>query len=113
MASDIPDLEAFVRTDTGKGPAGRMRRDGMVPGIVFGGDSDPLPISIPFNVLLKRLKAGRFKSTLFNLKVDGQEDTRARRSGVAVRPSRNFGRRWSMVRRYVGAAAWWNSSTTT
>ncbi|MCY4153139.1 MAG: 50S ribosomal protein L25/general stress protein Ctc [Aestuariivita sp.] len=76
MASDIPDLEAFVRTDTGKGPAGRMRRDGMVPGIVFGGDSDPLPISIPFNVLLKRLKAGRFKSTLFNLKVDGQEDTR-------------------------------------
>ncbi len=76
MASDIPDLEAFVRTETGKGPAGRMRRDGMVPGIVFGGDTDPLPISIPFNALLKRLKAGRFKSTLFNLKVDGHMDVR-------------------------------------
>ncbi|GGH23379.1 50S ribosomal protein L25 [Cribrihabitans marinus] len=48
----------------------------MVPGIVFGGDKDPLPIQIPFNELVKRLKAGRFKSTLFNLKVEGQEDVR-------------------------------------
>ena len=48
----------------------------MVPGIVFGGDNDPLPINIPFNKLLKMLKAGRFKSTLFNLKVDGHDDVR-------------------------------------
>ncbi|EAP78336.1 ribosomal protein L25 [Roseovarius nubinhibens ISM] len=48
----------------------------MVPGIVFGGDAEPLPINIPFNELFKRLKAGRFKSTLFNLKVEGQEDVR-------------------------------------
>ena len=31
---------------------------------------------MPFNELLKRLKKGRFKSTLFNLKVDGHEDVR-------------------------------------
>jgi large subunit ribosomal protein L25 len=48
----------------------------MVPGIVFGGDTDPLPINLPFNKLLKMLRAGRFKSTLFNLKVDGHEDVR-------------------------------------
>ncbi|EEE37386.1 ribosomal protein L25, Ctc-form [Rhodobacteraceae bacterium KLH11] len=48
----------------------------MVPGIVFGGDKEPLPIQIPFNELFKRLKAGRFKSTLWNLKVDGHEDVR-------------------------------------
>ncbi|APZ54080.1 LSU ribosomal protein L25P [Salipiger abyssi] len=48
----------------------------MVPGIVFGGEGEPLPIQVPFNELLKRLKAGRFKSTLFNLKVDGHEDVR-------------------------------------
>ena len=76
MAGEIPDLEAFVRTGTGKGAARQARRDGLVPGIVFGGDADPLPINIPFNALLKRLKAGRFKSTLFNLKVDGHEDVR-------------------------------------
>lgn len=76
MAGEIPDLHATVRTGTGKGAARQSRRDGNVPGIVFGGDADPLPIDIPFNVLFKRLKAGRFKSTLFNLKVDGQDDVR-------------------------------------
>jgi large subunit ribosomal protein L25 len=48
----------------------------MVPGIVFGGAKEPLPINIPFNKLFKKLKAGRFKSTLFNLQVEGHEDVR-------------------------------------
>ena len=76
MAGEIPDLEALERTGTGKGAARQARRDGMVPGIVFGGDADPLPINIPFNKLLKMLKAGRFKSTLFNMKVEGHDDVR-------------------------------------
>ena len=76
MAGEIPDLNATVRTGTGKGAARQARRNGDVPGIVFGGDTDPLPINIPFNALLKRLRAGRFKSTLFNLKVEGHDDVR-------------------------------------
>jgi len=76
MAGEIPDLEATVRTGTGKGAARQARRDNLVPGIVYGGGADPLPINIPFNVLLKKLKAGRFMSTLFNLKVEGEEDVR-------------------------------------
>ena len=76
MAGEIPDLKASERTGTGKGAARQARRAGMVPGIVFGGDTEPLPINIPFNELLKRLKAGRFKSTLFNLQVEGHEDVR-------------------------------------
>ena len=76
MAGEIPDLEALERSGTGKGAARQARRDGMVPGIVFGGEKEPLAIQIPFNALLKRLKAGRFKSTLFNLKVEGHDDVR-------------------------------------
>lgn len=76
MAGEIPDLEATERAGTGKGAARAARREGLVPGIVFGGDKEPLAINIPFNVLLKKLKAGRFKSTLFNLKVEGHEDVR-------------------------------------
>jgi len=76
MAGEIPDLHAQERTGTGKGAARQARREGLVPGIVFGGDSDPLPINIPFNELFKRLKNGRFKSTLFNMKVDGHDDVR-------------------------------------
>ena len=76
MAGKIPDLEAIERTGTGKGAARQARRDGMVPGVAYGGGVDLLPIQIPRNELLKRLKAGRFMSTLFNLKVEGHEDVR-------------------------------------
>ena len=76
MAGEIPDLVALERTGTGKGAARQTRRDGMVPGIVFGGEKEPLAIKLPFNALLKSLKEGRFKSTLFNLKVEGHEDVR-------------------------------------
>ena len=76
MAGEIPDLKALERTGTGKGAARQARRDGMVPGIVFGGDKEPLPINLPFNKLFQSLKAGRFKATLFNLQVEGHEDVR-------------------------------------
>jgi len=76
MAKEIPDLVAEVRAGTGKGAARQARRAQMVPGIVYGGGVDPQPLNIKFNYLLKHLKAGRFMSTLFNLKVEGQEDVR-------------------------------------
>ena len=82
MAGEIPDLEAQVRTGTGKGAARQARRDGMVPGIVYGGGADPQSINIPFNKLLTKLRAGRFMSTLWNLKVEGQEDVRVICRGV-------------------------------
>ena len=82
MAGEIPDLVAEARTGTGKGAARQARRDGKVPGVVYGGGSDPVSIQIPFNVLLKRLKQGRFLSTLFNLKVEGHDDVRVICRGV-------------------------------
>ena len=76
MAGQVPDFEATERTNTGKGAARQARRDGLVPGVVYGGGEDPIAINVPFNVLFKKLKAGRFLSTLFNLKMEGQEDVR-------------------------------------
>ena len=76
MAGEIPDLHAERRTGTGKGAARQARRDGMVPGIIYGGGEDPQPINIKRNALYKSLRAGRFLSTLFNLKVEGSKDVR-------------------------------------
>lgn len=61
---------------TGKGAARQARREGYVPGIVYGDGKDPQPINIKYYALLKKLKAGRFLQTLFNLKVEGQDDVR-------------------------------------
>ena len=82
MAGKIPDLVAEVRTGTGKGAARQARREGYVPGIVYGGGEDPLAINVNYYALLKKLKAGRFLSTLFNLKVEGKDDVRVICRGV-------------------------------
>ena len=82
MAGKIPDLNAKVRAGTGKGAARQARREGDVPGIVYGGGTDPRSISIPFNYLLTKLRKGGFMSTLHNLKIEGQEDVRVICRGV-------------------------------
>jgi large subunit ribosomal protein L25 len=74
MARQINDLNAEVRTGTGKGAARQARRDGFVPGVVYGDGQEPVAIQMNYNYLYKHLKAGRFLQTLFNLKVAGHED---------------------------------------
>jgi large subunit ribosomal protein L25 len=76
MAENLPNLNATARLGTGKGAARKARREGLVPGVVYGGGVDPQPINVRYNELYKMVKAGRFLSTLFNLKVEGQEDVR-------------------------------------
>ena len=74
--AEIPNIQATLRSGTGKGAARQARREGLVPGVVYGGGDDPIAINVKFNELLKRLKAGKFLSTLFNLQIEGQEDVR-------------------------------------
>ena len=82
MAKEIPDLVAEARAGTGKGAARHARRNGKVPGIVYGDGKEPTPIQMDFNPLLTKLRAGRFMSTLWNLKVEGQDDVRVICRGV-------------------------------
>lgn len=72
--ADMPIIEATARAGSGKGAARQARRDGMVPGVIYGGGAEPQTINIKDNVLLKALKAGKFMSTLINLKVDGVDN---------------------------------------
>jgi large subunit ribosomal protein L25 len=82
MAREIQDLVVEVRTGTGKGAARQARREGNVPGIIYGDGQEPTPINVKYNYLLKRLKAGRFLSSLWNLKVEGQADVHVICRGV-------------------------------
>ena len=82
MAREIEDLIADVRTGSGKGAARQARREGFVPGIVYGDKQEPVAIKMNYNALLKRLRQGRFLSTLFNLKVAGQPDVHVVCRGV-------------------------------
>ena len=72
--ADMPIIEARARADAGKGAARQTRRDGYVPAVIYGGGKAPETIAIKDNVLMRHLKAGKFKSTLLNVKVDGRDN---------------------------------------
>ena len=73
--AEMPILAATRREGTGKGAARAARREGLVPGVIYGGGEDPVTINVKHNEILKMLKKGRFMATLLNLQVDGA-DTR-------------------------------------
>ena len=67
------ELDAVSRSDTGKGASRRLRKTGMVPGIVYGAAKDPEMISVAHNVLLQHLDHEAFYSHILSLNVDGKK----------------------------------------
>jgi large subunit ribosomal protein L25 len=70
--AETPVLEAVARAGVGKGAARTARREGLVPGVIYGGGEPPQTINIKYNTLIKQLKAGKFLSTLLDVQVDGK-----------------------------------------
>ena len=62
MAEAI-ELKAWARQSTGKGGARQVRRDGRIPGIVYGGKEDPQNIALDPKAISKQLETGHFQST--------------------------------------------------
>ena len=65
-------IPAVSRSDKGKGASRRLRRQGMVPGIIYGGGKDPEMIATPHNKLLQQLDNEAFYSSVLNLELDGK-----------------------------------------
>ncbi len=67
-------LSVELREGVGKGAARQTRREGYVPGVIYGGNADPVAIKVKQSELLRRLKLGKFLSTLHKLDLDGKEE---------------------------------------
>jgi large subunit ribosomal protein L25 len=70
MAEDIT-LAAEPRTERGSRPAGRLRRSGRVPAVVYGLGTDTQSVSVPARELTNILAKGA--NTLITLRLDGDE----------------------------------------
>jgi large subunit ribosomal protein L25 len=66
-------LTAERRDAAGKGPAGRVRRIGLVPAVVYGLGEDNIPVSVSSRELSHILAGASGANTLIALKVDGSE----------------------------------------
>ncbi|HEY7136993.1 MAG TPA: 50S ribosomal protein L25 [Acidimicrobiia bacterium] len=71
MADSI--LIAEQRTERGSGPAGRLRRTGRVPAVVYGLDAASVSVSVPARELSHILAGEAGVNTLITLRVDGDD----------------------------------------
>lgn len=62
-------VPAELRDDAGKGASRRLRRTGMVPGILYGGDKKPVSLAIEHNFLLHAASNETFHSSVLDLQV--------------------------------------------
>ena len=65
-------LDATLRTDMGKGASRRLRRENMVPGIIYGGTEEPTAITVAHNALIRKLQEEAFYSHILTVNVDGK-----------------------------------------
>ena len=69
--SEQTQLSASTREPSGKGGARAIRRDGKIPGIIYGGDEPPLAITLPYKEVDLRIHHGGFLTSVLTLDVDG------------------------------------------
>ena len=68
------EVIANARSLQGTGASRRLRRAGMVPGIVYGGEAAPVAIETNHNDLLLKMKKEAFYSSIVNLVIDGKKE---------------------------------------
>lgn len=67
--SDVIHLNAALRSDSGKGASRRLRHQGLVPAIVYGGEKDPAMITIPHNEFIHELENETIYTQVIELRV--------------------------------------------
>src|SRR6187549_306 len=83
------ELKAWARPRSGKGGARSVRREGRIPGILYGGGEDPVQLAVDDKAIRLQLLTGHFQSTIFTLDVEGKK-TRVIPRGVQLDPVRDF-----------------------
>ncbi len=85
----LSEIKATARPRAGKGAARQVRREGKVPGVIYGDKQSAVTIALDSNELGKIIGKGKFLSTLFTLDVDGAK-TRVIPRDVQLDPVKDF-----------------------
>jgi large subunit ribosomal protein L25 len=71
--SEQVNLNAVGRETEGKSSSRQLRRNGSVPAIIYGGDKDPLRISILEKDITKASEVPGFATQILNINLSGDE----------------------------------------
>jgi large subunit ribosomal protein L25 len=67
--SDTTSIIAEIREDVGKGASRRLRREGKIPAVVYGGHSEPVTLSLQQVEMLHATDNESFFSSILEIKV--------------------------------------------
>jgi large subunit ribosomal protein L25 len=67
------ELSATVREKVGKGAARSVRRQGMVPAVIYGGSKPPVAITLPYREIYFKIHGGGFFTTVATIDVAGEK----------------------------------------
>jgi large subunit ribosomal protein L25 len=74
MADTAQNLvSAQSRSGKGKGPARRLRSEGLIPAVVYGLHAEPTPVSVDPTAVMKAIATPHKRNTLITLKLEGGE----------------------------------------
>ncbi|QCZ93929.1 50S ribosomal protein L25/general stress protein Ctc [Salinimonas iocasae] len=73
MSDTIFSLDASVRTDKGKGASRRLRRADLVPAILYGGNEEPVSLTLDHNKVNNSADYEAFYSHVLTLNIDGKK----------------------------------------
>lgn len=83
--ANFETIVASTRREAGKGVARATRREGMVPGVIYGAKQAPTLIALDPRIIMRELKRGGWRSRLFEIKL-GEDTTRALMRDVQFHP---------------------------
>jgi len=83
------EVEAQSRSDPGKGASRRLRRQGLVPAVLYGGHQQPEMLALAHNQVVRHLQNEAFYSHVLNLKV-GDVTTQAVLKDLQRHPAKPF-----------------------
>jgi large subunit ribosomal protein L25 len=86
--SDVNTLDATVRTEFGKGAARRTRRDGKVPAVLYGHQSEPKHLALDAHDFAAILRKDGSNAVL-SLRIEGKTQLALTKS-VVVHPVRRY-----------------------
>ena len=67
--SDTKTIIAEIREDAGKGASRRLRRTGKIPAILYGGEKDPVSLSLDHDAILHQSEDEAFYASILELNV--------------------------------------------
>jgi len=68
------NITAEVRSDLGKGASRRLRHEGKVPAVIYGGEKDPVSLTLDHDNLFHHLENEAFYSHILNIDVAGSKE---------------------------------------